>query len=216
MPELRNAKHEAFAQAFAKGKSLGQAHDAAGYSKSSRHVANKLKARPDIAMRIAEINAEAAHIARVKLERAARIYDVTTERVITELAKIGFANMQDYLSVGPNGEPHFDYAKITRDQAAAIKEIIIDEYVEGRGDNAKPVKRVRFKLADKRAALVDLGHHLGLFVDPSVINMNVANFFSERPPSLDEWRQEISETVIEAQPTGKPTGVIEPKRKIAR
>lgn len=38
-------------------------------------------------------------------------------------------------------------------------------YVEGRGGNAREVKRVKFKLADKRAALVDIGRHLGMFKD---------------------------------------------------
>ena len=38
-----------------------------------------------------------------------------------------------------------------------------DEYTEGGGDNARPVKRTKFKLYDKRAALVDIGRHLGMF-----------------------------------------------------
>ena len=37
--------------------------------------------------------------------------------------------------------------------------------MEGRGENAREVKKVRFKLADKRAALVDLGRHHKLFTD---------------------------------------------------
>ena len=37
--------------------------------------------------------------------------------------------------------------------------------VEGRGKNAREVKKVRFKLADKRAALVDLGRHHKLFTN---------------------------------------------------
>jgi hypothetical protein len=36
---------------------------------------------------------------------------------------------------------------------------------DGRGENARAVKRVKFKLRDKRAALVDLGRHLGMFQD---------------------------------------------------
>jgi phage terminase small subunit len=34
-----------------------------------------------------------------------------------------------------------------------------------RGEKARDVKRVKFRLADKRAALVDLGRHLGMFVN---------------------------------------------------
>ena len=43
--------------------------------------------------------------------------------------------------------------------------ITVEEYKEGGGEDARDVKRVRFKLADKRAALVDIGRHFGMFID---------------------------------------------------
>jgi hypothetical protein len=55
------------------------------------------------------------------------------------------------------------------------------------GDKARKGRRVKIKLADKRAPLVDLGKHLGLFVDPTLLNVNVADFFTEEPATLDEW-----------------------------
>lgn len=39
--------------------------------------------------------------------------------------------------------------------------------------------------------LVDLDEHLGLFAEPSLLNVNVANFFTEQPPTMDEWKAEI-------------------------
>ncbi len=83
------------------------------------------------------------------------------EAVLAEFAKLAFANIKDYLRLNGAGLPEVDLGKLTRDQAAAIDEVIVD-YSEPR--NGEPqVKRVRFKLTDKRAALVDLGRHLGLF-----------------------------------------------------
>ena len=73
---------------------------------------------------------------------------VTADAVVAELAKIGFSNMQDYIQEGFTLQ---DIQRLTRDQAAAVQEVVIEE------------NRVRFKLLDKRAALVDLGRHLGLF-----------------------------------------------------
>ena len=71
--------------------------------------------------------------------------------------------MADYMKVGPGGDPYLDFSALTRDQTAALHEVTVEDYVDGRGDDARDVKRVRFKLYDKRAALVDLGRHLGLF-----------------------------------------------------
>jgi phage terminase small subunit len=72
------------------------------------------------------------------------------------LARIGLANMQDYVAVGPDGETRFiDPARLSRDQAATLHEMIIEEFT----DHGKTKRRVRYKLADKRAALVDIGRH---------------------------------------------------------
>lgn len=89
-------------------------------------------------------------------------YEVTADRVIRELALIGFANMLDYIRVDNDGLARVDLSGVDRDQAAAIHEIKV-ESVMGSGDDAKAVEKVTFKLADKRAALVDLGRHLNLF-----------------------------------------------------
>jgi phage terminase small subunit len=69
------------------------------------------------------------------------------------------------MKAGPKGDPYLDFSGLTRDQAAALAEVTVDEYVSGRGDDAREVKRTKFKLADKHAALVSLGRHLGIFVD---------------------------------------------------
>ena len=54
---------------------------------------------------------------------------------------------------------------LDRDKATAISEVVVDVVQDAKGEGADTVKRVRFNLADKRAALVDLGKHLGMFVD---------------------------------------------------
>jgi phage terminase small subunit len=83
-------------------------------------------------------------------EAASRRTEITLDRVLKELAKIGFANMADYV------DKLNDLTSLDRDLMAAVGEVIVEE-VDG-------VKRTRVKLLDKRAALVDLGKHLGAFV----------------------------------------------------
>jgi phage terminase small subunit len=205
MPALKDAHRERFAQLFVSGKSQAEAHRLAGFT-PNRKNAWAVRNRKDVSRRIDELDAQRASREARALERAAARYQVTTDRVIGELARIAFANSLDYWRVDSNGDPILDLAKITRDQGGAISEIIVDEYKDGRSTDAREVKRVRIKLADKRAALVDLGRHLGLFVDPSVVNLNVSNYFSERPPSMSEWRKEIELTAIEARKTPDAAG----------
>jgi phage terminase small subunit len=132
-----------------------QAAIRAGYShRTAAVMACELLRAPNVA---ASIDAELQ--ARIDRTR------VTADRVVEELAKLGFANMADYMRAGPGGDPYLDFSALTRDQAAALQEVTVEDYVDGRGEDARDVKRVRFKLADKRAALVDLGRHLGMFTE---------------------------------------------------
>lgn len=132
-----------------------QAAIRAGYSaESARQMAWENLTKPAIADAIAE--GRAAQTVRTEL---------TADRVLNELQKLAFANMQDFMRVTSEGEPYVDVSLLTRDQAAALQEFTVEDYTEGRGDDAREVKRVRIKLSDKRAALTELGRHLGLFSD---------------------------------------------------
>jgi phage terminase small subunit len=171
MPVLDNVKHERFAQLLAQGKTATDAHEAAGFKRNDGN-ASKLAARPDVQARVKEITGAAA-------ERCG----VTVEKVVAELAKIGFSNMLDYMAIGADGQPVLDFSKLSRDQAACIQELVVEtrpdplagedeQEPQGHGGSLRRQKagaagveilKVRFKLADKRAALVDLGKHLGMF-----------------------------------------------------
>jgi phage terminase small subunit len=150
---LANPKHERFAQELAKGTKQFEAYAKVGYAGDATH-ASRLGARPDVQARVEEI-----------LGRAAAKVEVTVEKVLRELALLGFANMQDYMRSGADGDPYLDFSGLTREQAAALAEVTVEDFKEGRGDSGRDVRRIKFKLADKRAALVDIGRHLGMFKD---------------------------------------------------
>ena len=97
---------------------------------------------------------------------------IKADEVIAELRLLAFSNPQDYTK--DDGTVITNLRELTRNQAAAIQELVIDEYTDGKGKDARPVKRIRLKFADKRAAIVDLGRHLGLFTD----NMNLSGSVS--------------------------------------
>jgi phage terminase small subunit len=155
MAVLKNSRHEAFARAIVEGKSGRDAYQAAGYKSKNRAAdanASRLIANDNIAARIAELQKEAAKGAVM-----------TGREVLEELSRLGRANMLDYMRIGPDGDPVLNFAALTRDQAAALVEVTVEDFLDGRGEDVCEVRRVKFKLADKRGALVDLGKLLGLF-----------------------------------------------------
>lgn len=106
-------------------------------------------------------------MAEIAKRQAAIAYtlEVTQERIVAELAKIGFANMLDFIRVGEDGDAFVDLSKLTREQAAAIAEVTVEDFLDGRGEDAREVRRVKFKLSDKQGALEKLARHLGMFKD---------------------------------------------------
>jgi phage terminase small subunit len=172
MPVLANLKHEAFCQAMVRGATAGNAAASYGavYNKKNtraapvRSAGSRLHRRGKIVRRIRELQAELQTIEAKATERALDKLAITKESILAELARIGFANMQDYVQPTAAGDVVVNVSALSRDQAAAIQEVIVDHQAGG-GDDKAGVRRVRLKLHDKRAALVDLGKHLGLFVE---------------------------------------------------
>jgi phage terminase small subunit len=163
---LKDPRQEAFCQGVAKGLHKYEAYQQAGY-KGGRVAAKNFphskrpNVRKHIQDRIDELIAEAAGKAQI-----------TIDKVVSELGLIAFANMQDYLD--ENGQP-LTLQQLTRDEAAAIKDLTVTESFD---DKTGKLTRTHYrcKLQDKRAALVDLGKHLGLFrpdCSIDVVNNNV-------------------------------------------
>lgn len=88
---------------------------------------------------------------------------VTADAVIQELARLGFSNMMNYVQLDDDGNPRIDLEDLTPDTSAAIKKITIEEYKEGRGEDAREIKKITLELHDKKAPLIALGKHLGVF-----------------------------------------------------
>lgn len=148
-------KQKRFVDEYMVDLNATQAAIRSGYSaKTARSVGSENLTKPDIAAAIEK-----------RQKKLADKYEVSHERIVAELARIGFANMQDYMRAGADGDPYLDFSGLTRDQAAALAEVTVEDFKDGRGEDARDVRRVKFKLHDKRAALVDLGKHLGMFKD---------------------------------------------------
>jgi phage terminase small subunit len=193
MPRLENPRWEKFCEAYVRGETAGNAaasYEAAGF-KGDRRDAAKLRQRSDISRRIDELQAELSGIEAAATAAALEELKITKEAVLSELAKLAFSNILDYLRITPDGGVVVDFSRLDRDKAAAIKEVVIETFVDGRGDGAQRVRRIRFKLADKLAALVAIGRHLGMFVDvvsnPDVTQAMVKPVDAPPPETMEEW-----------------------------
>ncbi len=101
-------------------------------------------------------------VAELKRALASKL-EITQERVLKEWAYVAFANMQDFTRVTPEGDPYVDLSRCTREQMAALAETQVEDFTEGRGENARNIRRVRIKFHSKPQALEALSKHLGLF-----------------------------------------------------
>jgi phage terminase small subunit len=153
-------RYDRFARAYIADPELNgtKAAISAGYSKKTAYSkANQLLKKVEVRVLIDSM----------KTRRAQKL-EITGEKVLREIAKVGFANMQDYFQDGR----FIGMDALTADQAAAVQEYTVDEERRGtrsgRGRKAKrgttaTITRTKFKLADKLEALDKLGKHLKLF-----------------------------------------------------
>lgn len=156
MPVLKDQRQELFAQQIASGAKPATAAQVAGCKEvSAPSQASRWLKNANISQRIAELR-------NVVTERAIEKAAVDKAAVLAELAKLGFANMQDYMTVGEDGAPSLNWKDLTRDQAAALVEVTVDENKIG---DVPAGKKIKFKLADKQTALVNIGKELGMFID---------------------------------------------------
>lgn len=138
----------------------------------------------------------AAEISRRQRLRAERL-EVTGGNVVSELAKLGFANISDFYRVTKNGRLELDTAALADPvKAAAISQIEITEGADGK-------QVIKIKLADKRAALSDLGRFLGLSRDRAEVTI-VAPLSEESPEDTRRLALAVLTLLSEAHYAGQP------------
>ena len=143
------AKQCRFVEEYLVDLNATQAAIRAGYSeKTAAETGYENLRKPDIAEAI-----QAAKAARS--ERT----ELTIDRVVLELAKIAFSDMAHYVRFD-GATAYTDFSAMPPGATAAISEIVVDEFTDGRGDGARDVKRTKFKLHGKQAALDALLKHL--------------------------------------------------------
>lgn len=130
---------------------------AAGYSPRSAqfHVHNVFE-KP-------EVKAELIR----RQTNAKKKYELDEDWVITRLMRIANAPeiLAKYKVVGADGQLTWDFTGATQEDLAAIEGFSSEHYTDGRGENAREVKRFKIDKSDVKGALDSLCRRLGLFND---------------------------------------------------
>lgn len=96
--------------------------------------------------------------------------EITQERIAAELAKIGFSDIRRMFT--PSGAL-VPLHELCDDAAGALSSFeVVTKRVPG-GEASEVEHVAKIKLWDKRAALVDLGKHVGMFKEPDAPAINV-------------------------------------------
>ena len=151
-------KQARFVEEYLVDLNATQAAIRAGYSEeTARAIGSENLSKPDIA----------DAVAKAKADRSERT-GITSDRVLEELGKIAFADIRKAVRWGrnpidetsenadPNGLGIFPVSlvpseDIDDDTAAAVSEVSLTQ------------SGIKIKMHDKKAALVDVGKHLGMF-----------------------------------------------------
>lgn len=129
-----------------------QAAIRAGYSpKTAEQAASRLLSHVKVAEEL-----------KLAMDKRSARTEITADRVLRELGKIGFSDIRKLFTPGGSLLPVSD---MDEDVAACLSsiEITTRKVRGGSDDEVEDVSKVR--LWDKRAALVDIGKHLGMFTE---------------------------------------------------
>ncbi len=153
MGELNN-RQKIFVAEYLIDLNATQAAVRAGYSKHTAEVIGHENLRkPDIAAAI-----------QGSMDKRSDKLEITAERILAEIAKLGFGNIQNLYDDDGTLQRVIDLPK---DVTATIQEVT-EETI---GGGEATILRRKYKLADKKASLELLGKHLKLFSDRLDVNV---------------------------------------------
>lgn len=123
-----------------------------GNNDTDSNESSKLLNKPHVQQLIAEAQNEAA-------KRA----NITQDMVLKELALLAFANIKDIADWNGESFDLKEFDVLTREQTAIISSISVTRNRWGDID----LKFTTPSSQDKRAALIDIGRHIGMFWEPT-------------------------------------------------
>lgn len=180
---------------------------------SAGSLGARMLKRPQIASRLAQMRAATERKADTLVDRAISHHIATKGRIMDEQARMGLSNMRDFVRIQDDGSPVLDFGKLSEDQWAAVKSITVEEFTDGKGDDARQVRKVRFELYDKSKSLMDLARLKGLVVDKKQITVQrLEDLSDEQLQQLYRDAVDITATPVPIESEGAMTPLPAPEK----
>lgn len=181
------AKQRAFVREYLIDLNASQAALRAGYSEKSAHVEGTRLLK----------NAKVAAAVSAAMDLRAKRTEVTADRVLKELAKIGFSDIRKAVKwqtslITEEDNPDGGDVAVVKNIVTNNVQLVASEDIDD--DTAAAIAEIsqnaqgglKIKLHDKRAALVDMGKHLGMFIEKVEHSGEVAvtfnTIYETKPP----------------------------------
>lgn len=190
--QLLHQKHFMVVEHYMRTGSKVEAMRKAGYAESTAvHMAARVFNREDVKKAIQERRFQAKSRSHMMIDR-----------IQEELANIAFFNIGRVVEITEDGEFIYNFDDATMEDFAAVGEITVETYNEGKGKDARQVKRVKIKPYDKKAALDSLARIHGMFNDNVTLHPGEGGSLEERlaagrkrlnnPKTIDGDFEEVS------------------------
>lgn len=142
-----NDRQRLFCEEYLKDLNATEAAIRAGYSKkTARFIGSENLTKPNIQLLVRELQ-----------DKRAKRTEITADRVLKELAEIGFSDIKNYMSWDKRGVSFIPSCEI--ENTKAISEVSESTTI------VKGVKRINLKMRmyNKVDALIQIGDHLGMW-----------------------------------------------------
>lgn len=146
-------KQQRFVEEYLIDLNATQAAIRAGYSaKTAYSIGEEILRKPEVA-------------AALSLAQAARAIrtEITQDRVLAELARIGFADVRRLFTEGGTMITPSDLDDEIAPAVASVE--VVERRIRGEDDKIEVEHVRKIRLNDKLGALTQIGRHLGMFVD---------------------------------------------------
>ncbi len=166
-------KHRAWVEKFVVDRNMSKAFRESGF-----HITDESR----VGIRALQL------FKKPKIAEAVRAYDrwITVKNelrigdMIEETKSVAYSNVLDFMTIDEDGLPRPDFSKATREQMAAISEVVVEEDIlagskgkAGEPDGPSILRRkVKFKLYDKMNALDKLLRIVGAYVGKEAPQIN--------------------------------------------